>query len=452
MRLGHFIVATAKLILSEKVLDAMRIWLVTVGEPLPTDGANLRLHRVGTLARYCAARGHEVTWWTSTLDHMAKRQRAPHDQRVTTGTGIKIEMLHAPGYQSNVSVQRLVNHYVLGHKLSTRMQSCSPPDIIHASWPTMELCSASVKYAKAHGVPVVLDVRDLWPDIFVDILWPWLRPAARLALLPAFGYTRHIFRNCTGIIGISQGYLNWGLAYAGRSLGPWDRMFPLGYERTEFCDSDARGVREELINAGVDPGRTVCWFVGMFGALYDLGTVISAASMLQEQGDDRFQFVFSGGGDRESRWRQQASGLKNVVFTGWVDSKKICCLGTMAHIGLAAYTRSAPQGLPNKFFEYMAWGLPIVSSLSGEGQIALEEHRCGLTYDASDPESLLSCLETLQGDEGLRKEFGENAQRTYHSLYAANKVYNAMVDYLELIVSETGPIRNVTGAASSLRR
>ena len=53
----------------------MRAWLLTVGEPLPCDGPNERLHRTGLLAEALHSRGHEVLWWSSTFDHARKRFR-----------------------------------------------------------------------------------------------------------------------------------------------------------------------------------------------------------------------------------------------------------------------------------------------------------------------------------------------------------------------------------------
>ncbi|GAI08595.1 unnamed protein product, partial [marine sediment metagenome] len=52
----------------------MRIWLITIGEPLPSDNNNDRLYRTGILAKLLIQRGHEVVWWTSTFDHVRKIQ------------------------------------------------------------------------------------------------------------------------------------------------------------------------------------------------------------------------------------------------------------------------------------------------------------------------------------------------------------------------------------------
>jgi glycosyltransferase involved in cell wall biosynthesis len=406
-----------------------------VGESLPTDGRNVRLRRAAMLARYCAARGHDVTWWTSTFDHVKKQHRAQADTSITTSEGVRLEMLYAPAYKRNISVRRLYNHYLLGKAFARRIRFETPPDVILAAWPTIELSEASVKYGIRMGIPVIVDVRDLWPYIFADAAGAWMRPAVKAALHPLVNRARYVFRNCTGILGISPGYLKWALAYAGRDKHALDVMFPLGYEKPKPNDGELVKARNDLLNAGVSPSKAICWFVGVFGSTYDLSTVIKSAAILQARGQNRLQFVFSGRGEKEFEWGKQAEGLHNVVFTGYVDATKICCLGQMAQIGLAAYASSAPQGLPNKMFEYMAFGLPILSSLAGEAQPFLAEHRCGLTYKAQSPDSLIASLAVLENDERLRKEYGDNGRRLYEQFYCSEKVYTAMADYLESVAS-----------------
>jgi hypothetical protein len=80
-------------------------------------------------------------------------------------------------------------------------------------------------------VPVIIDVRDLWPDIFVDVVPFGLRTLMKIALYPLRKSARYVFNNCSGIVGISPGYLMWALGYANRPRRALDVVFPLGYEK-----------------------------------------------------------------------------------------------------------------------------------------------------------------------------------------------------------------------------
>lgn len=405
------------------------------GEALPTDGKNIRLRRAATLANLGASRAHDVTWWTSTFHHQKKQQRANTDISIMTEDGVRIEMLYAPAYQRNVSVGRLINHRILGKRLASRLHAENPPDVILCAWPTIETSVVCTDYARAKGVPVIIDVRDLWPDIFVDLAPFAVRNLMKLALYPLRKSAKYVFRNCTGIVGISPGYLTWALGYANRPRKALDAIFPLGYEKPKPADGDVALARRELADVGVDAAKKICWFVGVFGTTYDLATVIRAAALMQERGRDDIQFVLSGYGEKDSELRTMASGLSNVVFTGWVDGAKISVLGELSAVGLAAYEQSAPQGLPNKLYEYMAFGLPIVCSLEGEAEDFVVGNHCGLKYEGGSPESLVSALLSLVDNRQLCLEFRNNGRRLYEADLSSEKVYAAMMDYLEAAVS-----------------
>jgi len=210
----------------------MRIWLVTIGEPLPIDPGSPRLLRAGLLAGMLADAGHEVVWWTSSFDHVNKIHRVPADMRIRQRRGLEIALLRGPGYRRNLSLMRIWDHRVLARRFSDLVSHQIKPDIILASFPAIELCLAAAQYGRAQGVPVVLDVRDLWPDIFLDYMPPILRPLARLALRPLFSETDKAFRFATAITGITRPFVEWGLKHAGRISTGLDRDFPMGYPAT----------------------------------------------------------------------------------------------------------------------------------------------------------------------------------------------------------------------------
>jgi len=409
----------------------LRIWLITVGEQLPIDGANERLYRTGILANLLIEKGHEVIWWTSTFDHIRKRQRFSTNFSIDINNCFKIKLLHSVTYTKNVSISRIINHYMIAHKFSKLARLESQPDIILCSFPTIELSLATTRYGKERGVPVVIDVRDLWPDIFIDLFPKRIRWLVKVALSVFLKNTRKVFRECVSIIGVSDGYLQWGLSYAGRKRSINDAVFPLCYKKPVVTDNQFKDAKFALKNIGVDSSKIICWFVGAFGKTYNLSTVINAARELNKQSINSVQFVLSGDGENYTKWFKQAEGLSNIVFTGWIDFPQIAHLMSVADIGLAAYAEGAPQGLPNKIFEYLCAGVPILSSLHGESEALLTNYRCGLTYNASNTKDFLEKLFILINDKDLRKKMGSNSAYLFKSCYSTDEVYARMVNFLE---------------------
>jgi glycosyltransferase involved in cell wall biosynthesis len=412
----------------------MKIWLIQLGEPLPTDG-DIRLYRTGVLASKLVERGHTVTWWASTFHHTHKRQRFLCDHRVQLEPNYTIELLYERGYQRNVSFKRVKFHRQMALKLSRRFWQSQSPDIIFTSLPTPELSDVAVHYAVEHDIPVVVDVRDLWPDIFKRVLPRGLRWFGDLVLLRAFQRNQRIFHKATGIIAISNEYLQWALDYAGRMKRKTDRVFPLGYERITLSQEEALREKNDLLKMGVDPNKVICCFFGVFGRTYDLETVLEALKVLEGGGGNEVQFVLCGDGEKAGLLRSMSDELQNVVFPGWVSRTAIGVVLNMADIGLAPYVRDAPQSLPNKPFEYFSAGLPVLSSLKGELEQILAQNECGITYEAGNVNSLLKNLRYLLMESKERRRMGDNAARLFEERFSADRIYPRMIDYLEWMES-----------------
>lgn len=406
---------------------------MTVGEPLPVmDPGNPRLLRTGVLAERLACRGHEVDWWTSTFDHYGKRQRTLSDSSYQW-RGVTVHLLKSVGYRRNVSPQRFVEHFQVARKFAQQIRREPRPDVILASLPTLELAVACVRFGREAGVPVLVDVRDLWPDAIVDLAPRAIRSIASAMLYWMRRAAREALRDCTGIIGISDAYLDWGLRHAQRPRRHQDAVFPLGYVppvRTTDADA-AAGLR--LHGLGVDEGRILCWYVGSFGRLYDLAPVLDAAESAAREFGDSVQFVISGEGELGPAWRQKAAGASNVVFTGWIGADEINWLRARAAVGLQPYLAGAPQGLANKLFEYLSAGIPVVSSLRGENEALIAEHDCGITYEAGSGASCYAALRPLLLDAEKRKRMGANGRRVFVERFDADKVFEGLVAHLEWV-------------------
>ena len=411
----------------------MHVWVIAISEPLPSIHDECRLLRAGTITKSLLDHGHSVTWWSSGFDHTSKKVLFRHDVTLKVSSLLELHLLSAIPYNKNVSLVRLASHFILSQKFRRAITSCQAPELIISAFPTIELCTQAVAFGSQRGIPVVIDVRDLWPDALIDVLPSATQAVARVCGRPLVRMTREALSGASGIMAVSEGYLDWALKYAGRSRRSSDQVFTHGYEVPSFSDSELNDAEKKLELMGVRPDAFICWFVGTFGATYDLGTIIEAARRVYDLGRHDVQFVLSGDGPRRNEWVTAASGLKNVVFTGRVDRCKLLALMRVAKIGLAAYTRTAPQGLPFKLFEYMAGGVPILSSLRGEAERFINANGCGMTYEAGSAAELLSALIRLINDPSLRERMSANALRAHREHYSSSAIYQRMVGYLEEI-------------------
>lgn len=415
----------------------MRIWLITIGEPLPTDGPDTRLLRTGILAEILAGRGHEVVWWSSAFDHVRKQHRSHSESDVVAEGGYRLKIMDSPGYSRNVSLRRIWDHVLLARRLRVLARDEPVPDVILCSAPTIELCAVATRYGVERGVPVAIDVRDLWPDIFMEVLPAGLRPFAR----PAFGVyarvLRSALRRATGITGITEEIVQWGLDKAGRSRGPWDQAFPMGYQRDSPEAERMETARRHWQEAGLGPDQFIASFFGYMGRQFRLEVVIEAARRLQAEAPE-MRFVLCGDGEARPALEKLAAGCSNVLFPGWIGRSDIASLMEQSSLGLAPYvdTLSFNLSFPNKLIEYLSAGLPVVSSVNGAMGRLLRANDCGITYSGAD--ELVSALLGLYRDPERRRRMSANAKDLYEREFVAETVYGRMAEYLESLPGAQG--------------
>ncbi len=417
----------------------MNIWLTTIGEPLPTDGSDERLLRTGILAEQLHNQGHEVLWWTSSFDHVRKRQRAAHDQRITVREGYDICLLRANSYPRNVSFRRMKNHRTIAKKFSQQAMREPRPDVIVSSWPLIELCAEAVRFGKATDVPVVLDVRDMWPDAIVDLAPKGLRKIAKLALRGVYREAKFAASQATSIIGITDKIVDWGVGFAGRNRSAIDLAFPMGYRSKSASDSDQHESVSFWQSHGVCASKSefVLCFFGTIGRHFEIEPIVEAARRL-ELSQRKVKFVLCGDGPHLPRWRQLAADCSNVVLPGWVDAEMIRSLMQLSSAGLAPYYSSwdFTMSLPNKPIEYLSAGLPVISSLQGELANLLAQNDCGMTYQNGDAADLVRVITACYDSRSCCARMAKNAAALFRERFVAETVYGQMSDFLTQLADE----------------
>ena len=404
----------------------MKIWLVTSGEPIPSE--NERPHRVGILSKMLVKKGHDVIWWTSTFDHQKKEYLFNENTEICINENLKRVYLHSKIlYKKNISLARIINHNEVAKDFKVSVSKYDLPDIIFCSFPTIDLAYISVKFGLQNNIPVIVDVRDLWPNIFLNPFPFILKPFIRLALSSYFMKTTYIFKNTYGITGVSKQYLNFGLNYAQRQVSERDKVFPLGFDsegKSKIIIDD-----KDFTRLNVNSKHFNIWFVGTFGRTYDLSTVIKVARKL-EKTNPNVKFIFTGDGEKMDLWKKESNFLNNIIFTGWVGKNEIHYISSKSNIGLMAYAKGAPQGLPNKVFEYMASGLPILSSLQTETKELIKKNKIGLSYIPNNQEDLLSKILTLISNKKLLKEMRYNSINTFKEKFDSEIIYENLIKFL----------------------
>lgn len=396
--------------------------------------------RAMNLADALTAAGHHVTLWSSEFFHQEKIQRGKEFRRVTVSPLLDIRLVPSPGYQRNIGLARLVDHAVLAVNLKRELSHEQiPPDVAFIGYPPIEAAAVMAKWLARRSVPYVLDLKDQWPDIFVDAMPSTARPLGGLLLAPYFYFARRAMREASGLTAMAQGFLEWGRNFSGRSASRWDRVVPLTAPPSRLSDAELAEARNWWNARGVlDDGCPRVCFVGTHSPAFDIEPLADAARYFSSRGR-RCEFVICGDGTISPVWRERLAGLPGVVFPGWVNRAQIEVLAERSLAAIAPYksTFDFMCSIPNKVVDALSLGLPIVSPLDGEVARLIDENHVGIRYGDNVDSRLEEAIEKLIADPIFRRQCATNGLNLYRDRFSYEEVYCGLVRHLELLYEST---------------
>lgn len=416
----------------------MRIWIINSWETLPID-KNQRIMRMGILASFLADRGHDVTWWSSSFIHGDKKHRVNGDTKIQVNDNETLLLMHSKvTYKKNVSIKRIIYHKILAGKFSRLCKDMEVPDIIICSYPTVQLVIAAEKYAKKHGVPVMVDVRDMWPDTFIYVIPESLRKIGKYALIPLIRQSKRAFTEADSITSVVPSILEWATKRAERYTKYLDRVIHISYEKTyrlagntlekELLRWSELGVTEETWN--------IC-FVGTLGVSLDMKTCIEGVKDLVKEFSN-IRFVVCGDGDKREDFMEEAKDVPEIVFPGWCNNNQIRSLFAIGSVGLYPYKNRIDykNAFGNKIIQYMAEGLPVLSSLEGYSKSYIEQYKIGINYEEGNSESFQNAISKLISLEQERSTLSQNALDRFAIDFSPEIINSKFEQLIEEIVND----------------
>lgn len=407
----------------------MKVWVVRDTEPVPMLTGNGRLMRAGMIAEYFAKAGHDVTWWASTWLHYEKRFYSDKDEVIVLNDNLTIHMLH-PGkaYDKHVSLARIRYCKKMQKLFRYAIESEQKPDLIYCSWPLIELAYECVRFGKEHDIPTIIDIRDLWPDIFVQPFPKPLKPFVSFAINMVYGrMVRFTLGNATRVIAVIPKGLEFASKY-GRSNDS-DHVVFLSYKSSSWPEDEVRKAKEFWFSKGVSEKDFIIVFVGNIGTrIAQIELIVNAARTVK---DDNVKFVLCGGGPDLERFISETLDCKNIVFAGYRNAAEIYSICSISKLGLLPYfnTFDFVDHLPNKVGEYFSFGLPLLTTLRGLSRQVVEDNQCGAYFDS--PESLNKLIAQYKSNPDAYTAERTNALNLFRESFDADVVYGNLVKEAE---------------------
>lgn len=282
------------------------------------------------------------------------------------------------------------------------------------------------------GKPFVFEVRDLWPEL------PKAMGVIRNPLvLGAMSVLEWLsYRSAHRLIGLSPGIVD-GIARRGV---PRERiaLIPNG------CDLDIFGVSAEPWRPeGVGVNDLMAVFTGTHGIANGLDAVLDAAAELKRRGRNDIKLVLIGQGKLkvELQQRAHAEQLDNVIFHDPVNKAKLAGLMAATDVGMQilANVPAFYYGTsPNKFFDYIAAGRPVLNNYPGWLAGIITEHECGYAAPPDDPVAFANALIHAADHRDELRRMGQRARALAQSEYNRDLLAARFVTWLEDAVERKG--------------
>ena len=404
----------------------MNIWLIQTGEPLPTEDSIKRM-RTGLLAEKLVERGHAVFWWTSAFDHIKKTWIFNSDREFKKN-GLHFFAIKGMGYKKNISLMRFIDHRIVAWKFFRRANKMKKPDVILASTPPHDLAFYAKKFANENNIPLLIDTRDPWPDIFIEHLPLFLKKVVKFILFNDYNMVKKTMQEAAGIISVTDNFMDWALNYANRKKRTNDKVFSLGYKKKTKIDlTKVNPVFFELEKNLSD--KFIVFFVGTFSKSYHNPMIlVKVAELLTKYID--IHFVIAGEGELQSEIKSASKILSNITLTGWLNHDEIEFWLAKSKVGVCPTTKRV--NLPtNKAYAYLSAGLPIISAFEGDLKEIIQNEKIGFYYSPGNVDELADCILKLHNDKLLYEQMSINAKKIFDEKFDADIIYEEYAKHIE---------------------
>jgi glycosyltransferase involved in cell wall biosynthesis len=386
-------------------------------------------------ARRLIARGHRVTMVcviddTDPLDLPGPAGAPIHRGNIDGIDVIQFRLAYS-NYQSLPQRARIFLRYARrGIGLALKLDY----DLVFATSTPLTAGIPGIFARSLRGKPFVFEVRDLWPEL--PKAMGVVKNPFVLAGLSALEWLS--YRAASACIGLSPG-IGAGIARRSRKNLPI-AVIPNAADLELFHP----GQRGDLRLDGISPTDFVAVFTGAHGLANGLDAVLDAAVELKRRGQDGIKLVFIGEGKLKPHLveRAQRESLDNCRFFGLMPKQQLNAVISCADAGLMilANVPAFYYGTsPNKFFDYLSAGLPVVNNYPGWLAEMIQQHRCGLAVPPGDPAALADALIRLAGEPRLRREYSLNARRLAETKFSRATMADKFVDWLEAVQQRRAP-------------
>jgi glycosyltransferase involved in cell wall biosynthesis len=357
-------------------------------------------------AQHLRRQGHDLTIVASSLSYLTGTRASKHSGLVTKeiADGVNVLRAYTLSCLHKSFFWRVISF--LSFMCSSVVASfrAGPVDLVIGTSPPIFQAFSAWLVSFLRRRPLLLEIRDLWPEFAVDM--GVLRSKTLIAL--ARRLEKFLYARAAHIIVNSPAYRDYliGKGVPEKKIS----LIPNGVDPEMFKpESDGRAFREELGSNG----DFIVTYAGALGMANDIPAILNAAAELRDEKEIRFLLV--GDGKERPNLQKMADDLQltNVKFTGARPKSEIAdvlaasdaCLATLLDIPMFRTT------YPNKVFDYMASARPTVLGIDGVIRKVIDDANGGIFVPPGNPKGLAAAVLRLYNNRDEAKRMGHSARK-----------------------------------------
>jgi colanic acid biosynthesis glycosyl transferase WcaI len=384
---------------------------------------------VAQLARFLAARGHDVTVACGQPHHPTGRLPSGWSRRLLRredDRGVRVlRGWHAVSSSRRIGVRGLV---WLSQALGTACAAvrAPPPHVVVNYGPPLVGPLFGAALARARRARLLSVVYDIYPDVAVD----GGSVKNGLVIAVAGRAERAQYRLSDRILVLSEGFRR---RLEGKGVDPQKIVtIPVWLEADEITprDRDTAWRRRH----GIGPETQVVLYAGTIGLVSGGHVVIEAAERLRDRREILFLFVGDGQLRDALERAAKAARLPGVRFLPFQPREELADVQASADVSLVTLAPGRGRtSVPSKVLGYLAAARPVVASVDADCDTAetIRAARCGLVVPPGDPGPLAAALEALLADGSRRGDMGARGRLAFERDFGAEGALRRYAEVLE---------------------
>lgn len=381
--------------------------------------------RHAEFANYLADHGHEVTILSSPVSYLTGQS-----------SQIKPRWIEKQAVRPGVTLVRTYTYAALHRSFFHRVLAffsfmvssfwagagIRKVDLVWGTSPPIFQGITAWLLARLKRVPFLFEVRDLWPEfaIAVGVLRNPILIKASL-WLEKFLYTR-----ADRVIVNSPGFTHHVSQLGARRVD----LVPNGADPAMF-DPESKGAAFRQKNKLTD--QFVVLYAGAHGLSNDLNVVVECAEMLRDQPSIKVVMVGDGKEKRNLTEQAEKLHLDNILFLPPVPKTEMAqtlaaadaCIAILKPLELYKTT------YPNKVFDYMAAGRPVLLMIDGVIRQVVESAGAGLFVKPGNAKDLASAIKVLASDPARTCQMGKNGRECVQQNFNRSQIAERFMKFLE---------------------